>query len=46
MVPDPADYIWSSHQAHTLGKQIALHSPHSEYLRLDRGDMARQQAYR
>lgn len=46
MVSDPADYIWSSYQAHALGKQMALHSPHGEYLVLGDNGNARQQAYR
>jgi REP-associated tyrosine transposase len=46
MVSDPADYVWSSYQAHGLGKEIALHSPHREYLSLGCDDKARQQVYR
>ncbi|NHN38746.1 transposase [Pseudomaricurvus alcaniphilus] len=46
MVDDPADYIWSSYQAHALGKTMKMHSPHQEYLALGRLDAERAQVYR
>lgn len=46
MVESPADYTWSSYQAHGLGKDIALHTPHPEYLQLGVDATARERAYR
>ncbi|UTA48058.1 transposase [Simiduia sp. 21SJ11W-1] len=46
MVSDPADYVWSSYQAHALGKSIKVHSPHSEYLKLGEEASKRQSSYR
>lgn len=46
MVSDPAQYSWSSFQAHGLGKAIAMHSPHREYLALDSQPETRQKVYR
>ena len=39
-------YSWSSYQAHGLGKDIALHTPHLEYLQLGHDAPAREDAYR
>ncbi|WP_276324574.1 transposase [Simiduia agarivorans] len=46
MVSDPADYVWSSYQAHALGKSINVHTPHSEYLKLGEEPKERQCSYR
>ena len=46
MVESPADYTWSSYQAHGLGKDVALHTPHPEYLQLGHDAPAREDAYR
>ena len=46
MVDSPADYTWSSYQANGLGKDIALHTPHPEYLQLGHDAPAREGAYR
>lgn len=46
MVNDPADYVWSSYQAHGLGRQINMHSPHEQYMRLGELSKSRQAAYR
>jgi putative transposase len=46
MVSDPGEYVWSSYQYHGLGKQIALCTPHEEYVRLGNDAPARQSAYR
>ena len=46
MVEDPAEYCWSSYQSHGLGKNIEMHTPHTEYLKLDKNEKARQEAYR
>lgn len=46
MVDDPAEYVWSSYQAHALGKQIQIHSPHAEYLKLGNEGINRQRSYR
>jgi REP-associated tyrosine transposase len=46
MVEDPADYRWSSYQAHALGKCVKLHSPHDEYMKLASTVAARQESYR
>ncbi|MBR9912188.1 MAG: transposase [Gammaproteobacteria bacterium] len=46
MVDGPADYIWSSYQAHALGKAIKMHSPHQEYLALGQLDAGRAQVNR
>lgn len=46
MVDDPAEYSWSSYQAHGLGKKIAMHTPHIEYLKLDKIEDVRQEVYR
>lgn len=46
MAADPAEYVWSSYQSNALGKKIALCTPHEEYLRLGKTEMARRKAYR
>lgn len=46
MVPDPADYSWSSYRAHAFGKAVGLWTPHPEYLALADMPRARQAAYR
>lgn len=46
MVDSPADYVWSSYQANGLGKDIALHTPHPEYLKLGHDALSREHAYR
>lgn len=46
MVNDPADYAWSSYQAHALGKHPTLWQPHPRYLGLGSSNSERQQRYR
>ena len=46
MVEDPSEYSWSSYQAHGLGKKVVMHSPHAEYLKLDKNEKIRQEVYR
>ena len=46
MVEDPAEYSWSSYQSHDLGRKVVMLSPHAEYLKLDKNEKARQEAYR
>ena len=46
MVDSPADYVWSNYQANGLGKDIALHTPHYEYLQLGHDAPSRENAYR
>ena len=46
MVVDPAEYSWSSYQAHALGKTINVHTPHKEYLKLGANPTERQSDYR
>ena len=46
MVSDPAHYIWSSYQCHSLGKAIKMSTPHEEYLALGNTDSIRQSVYR
>lgn len=46
MVSDPADYHWSSYQAHGLGKHIEMHSAHEQYLSLGKTGSSRQDSYR
>ena len=46
MVSDPAEYVWSSYQGNGLGKKIALHTPHEEYLKLGDTNERREKAYR
>jgi putative transposase len=46
MVVDPANYRWSSYQAHALGKVITMHNAHPEYLALGASPAERQQRYR
>lgn len=45
MVEHPAQYPWSSFQAHALGKAIQLWQPHASYLALGSNEGQRQQAY-
>ena len=42
----PRDYRWSSYHANALGKADPLLTAHEEYLRLDRDDSSRREAYR
>ena len=46
MVPDPADYSWSSYQINALGKSSDLCTPHSEYLGLGSTQCERLKNYR
>jgi len=46
MVPHPRDYPWSSYRANAEGYPDSLRTPHSEYLRLGKGETGRQEAYR
>jgi putative transposase len=46
MVPDPAQYSWSSYRANALGEPDALLSPHPLRLALGADDEARNAAYR
>ena len=46
MVDSPAEYVWSSYQANGLGKHVALHTPHPEYLQLGSDAQDRERAYR
>ena len=46
MVSDPADYAWSSYQAHALGKRVAMWKPHDEYLSLAAKATTRRSVYR
>lgn len=46
MIDDPADYLWSSYQAHALGRKISMHSEHAEFLALGSSSVERQAAYR
>ena len=46
MVTDPADYIWSSYQAHALGKRISFHCPHETFLNMFKQSENSFEAYR
>lgn len=46
MVTKPQDYRWSSFHANAMGRANAILTPHDQYLRLGRTDVARRQAYR
>lgn len=46
MVPDPADYLWSSYRANALGQSNALLTAHPIYEALGATAAGRQQAYR
>ena len=46
MVDDPADYIWSSYQAHALGKRVSMHTPHKEYMNLGNESGGPMESYR
>ena len=46
MVSDPGDYVWSSYQSHSLGRNVEMWKPHSEYLKLGNTPNERQYAYR
>lgn len=46
MVAKPADYSWSSYQAHAFGRRATLWTPHAEYLALGATPKARQTTYR
>jgi len=46
IVNRPADYPWSSYAFNAHGKDDGLTTPHDVYQALDRGDDARQRAYR
>jgi len=46
MVPDPADYPWSSHRANALGEKDSLLRPHPIYLAMGQNKAQRQAAYR
>jgi putative transposase len=45
MVPDPADYPWSSYRYNALGQADELVVPHPEYQRLGVYEESRQSAY-
>lgn len=46
MVSDPAHYSWSSYAAHAFGVNMALWTPHQEYLALGKTASSRQSEYR
>ena len=46
MVNYPEEYRWSSYHANALGKETALRTPHSEYLRLGKTIEERLESYR
>ena len=46
VVDDPADYTWSSYQAHALGVKVKMWKPHPEYLALGTTQASRLLAYR
>ena len=46
LVNHPRDYRWSSYGANALGKVDNLLTPHEQYLRIERTDTARREAYR
>jgi putative transposase len=46
MVLDPAQYVWSSYQCHSLGKAVKMSAPDEEYLDLGNTDSIRQSVYR
>jgi putative transposase len=46
MVHDPADYSWSSYQAHAFGRAAKMWRPHAEYLALGQDQRSRTAAYR
>jgi putative transposase len=46
MAENPAKYTWSSYAAHAFGKNVAIWSPHEEYLALGNHDRERQSCYR
>jgi putative transposase len=46
MVRDPADYRWSSYQAHAFGIKPKMWTPHSEYLALGSTKASRILSYR
>jgi putative transposase len=46
MTASPADYPWSSHAAHALGRADPLLTPHPQYLALGADAPMRQAAYR
>lgn len=46
MVESPADYFWSSYQAHGLGKEIEMWSPHALYQQLGSSSAKRCEAYK
>ena len=46
MVEHASEYPWSSYSYNAVGKEIALVSPHKEYLKLGRNKELRQKSYR
>ena len=49
IVAHPREYAWSSHRRYAYGDMDANHNwliPHDEYLKLDRQEAARREAYR
>ncbi len=46
MVSDPAEYTWSSYQAHAFGLAARMWQPHPEYLALGQSSTKRMSAYR
>ena len=46
MVPDPAQYRWSSYRHNGLGQTDSRITPHPVYLSIDRNEIDRQSAYR
>ncbi len=46
MVRHPRDYRWSSYAANADGKADKLLTPHEQYLRLGRSEIARRESYR
>jgi len=46
MVPDPAQYRWSSYRHNGLGQTDPRITPHPVYLSIDRNEIDRRSAYR
>ena len=46
MVKHPRNYPWSSYKINAEGKKSELITPHDQYLKLDKGELERQRAYR
>jgi len=46
MVVHPREYRWSSYCANAEGRKNKLLTPHEQYLKLDREELARRKSYR